>query len=372
MHQTLPDLDPWLIEFQLAVSEIAEDRAALTRAMEVLGRAAGAFAVVFSKSPSNASGEASPTVLATWHTEGVDAALVHRCLAYEPSAPKPNGDAPLIVRMLAEVGDETYRLALARGAGQTWRTEEMFTLRQLTQVVAVAVQRDAAVSALAEDRARIAGVLHNITDCWLQVDASWHIVDHSDAAARFLRQPLDRLMGANLWQVAPGLLSTMTFDLLRTAAADGLVLHFEDYLRDADVWAEFHVYPRSGGLGIYFRDVTARKRSEAELHKLAGFTEHHPTPVLEVDLAGRVRYLNQIAAELASSVGGGDATRLLPSHYRGVVASCLKRNLITRDVPSETYGQRWSWSFRPNPSGGSVFAYASPLRSEAPAPQSAA
>lgn len=361
MSGKLPDLDPWLIEFQLAIAEVQEDRQAPARAVHILAEAAGALAAVFSRAPLETPVEAAH-VLTSWQAAGVGNELLQRCLHYEPSAPKPTGEAPHVVRMLAEFGGRSYRLALARAYESPWKTEEMFTLRQLTHLLASAVHRDAEVMALAEDRARLAGVLHNITDCWLQVDAGWHVIDHSEAAARFFRQPHQQLRGGSLWQVAPCLLNTMAFDLLRTAASDGLILHFEDHIRDPDVWAEFHTYPRQGGLGIYFRDVTARKRAEADLHKLAGFTEHHPTPVLEVDLGGRVRYLNQIATELATSVGGGDPTRLLPSHYRGVVASCLKRNLITRDVPSETYGQRWSWSFRPNPAGGSVFAYASPVR----------
>lgn len=359
MAQALPDLDPWVIEFQQAVSDIAEDASALARSVQLVAQGAGALAAVFARVPPEGAGDVLPTVLATWQAPGIDDALVHRCLVYDPAQPRPAGDTVLLVRMLAQSGGQSYRLALARNAGDSWRTEEMFTLRQLTQLIATTVHREAMVTALAEDRARIAGVLHNITDCWIQVDASWHIVDRSEAAARFLRMPPDRMVGASLWQVAPGLLSGLAFDLLRNAASDGLILNFEDHLRDLDVWAEFHVYPRANGLGIYFRDVSARKRAEADLLKLAGFTEHHPTPVLEVDLAGRVRYLNQIASELAATMGGGDATRLLPSHYRGLVASCLKRNLITRDVPSESFGQRWFWSFRPNPAGGSVFAYAS-------------
>ncbi|MBS0658650.1 MAG: PAS domain-containing protein [Verrucomicrobia bacterium] len=331
----------------------------MSRAVQLVAQGAGALVAVFARVPPEEQGEALPTVLATWQAPGIDDALVHRCLMFDPAQPRPAGDSVLMVRMLAQSGGQTYRLAMARAVGNTWRTEEMFTLRQLTQLIASTVHRETMVQALVEDRARIAGVLHNITDCWIQVDAGWHIVDRSEAAARFFKVPSDRLVGASLWQIAPGLLSGIAFDLLRNSANDGLILNFEDHLRDLDVWAEFHVYPRSHGLGIYFRDITARKRAEADLHKLAGFTEHHPTPVLEVDLAGRVRYLNQIASELAASVGGGDPTRLLPSHYRGVVASCLKRNLITRDVPSETSGQRWAWSFRPNPAGGSVFAYAS-------------
>ena len=55
---------------------------------------------------------------------------------------------------------------------------------------------------------------------------------------------------------------------------------------------------RIDGLIEYFRDVTERKQSEAELARLASFPELNPNPVLEISLSGRIEYINSTARKL--------------------------------------------------------------------------
>jgi PAS domain S-box-containing protein len=55
---------------------------------------------------------------------------------------------------------------------------------------------------------------------------------------------------------------------------------------------------RIDGLIGYFRDVTERKQSEAELARLASFPELNPNPVLEISLSGRIEYINSTARKL--------------------------------------------------------------------------
>jgi PAS domain S-box-containing protein len=56
-----------------------------------------------------------------------------------------------------------------------------------------------------------------------------------------------------------------------------------------------------GFVGI-MREITERKRSEAEVARLASFPERNPNPVLETDLTGKITYLNPAARKLLSQL----------------------------------------------------------------------
>jgi PAS domain S-box-containing protein len=56
-----------------------------------------------------------------------------------------------------------------------------------------------------------------------------------------------------------------------------------------------------GFVGI-IRDITERKRSDAQLARLASFPERNPNPVLEIDLTGKTTYLNPAARKLLSQL----------------------------------------------------------------------
>jgi PAS domain S-box-containing protein len=56
-------------------------------------------------------------------------------------------------------------------------------------------------------------------------------------------------------------------------------------------------------------DITAQKRAQQEIERLASFPEMNPNPVLEVDEGGRVLYANPVAREAAASLGVAEGVR---------------------------------------------------------------
>src|ERR687890_1771196 len=48
----------------------------------------------------------------------------------------------------------------------------------------------------------------------------------------------------------------------------GNSVHFEEFNPWLDIWVEINAYPSEGGLAIYFRDITERKRREEERDRL--------------------------------------------------------------------------------------------------------
>jgi PAS domain S-box-containing protein len=70
------------------------------------------------------------------------------------------------------------------------------------------------------------------------------------------------------------------------------------------IWVSVTVSPIMDGggqvVGIsgIIRDITDRKRAEAEVVRLASFPQMNPTPIVEVDAAGNVSYMNPAAERL--------------------------------------------------------------------------
>ena len=58
------------------------------------------------------------------------------------------------------------------------------------------------------------------------------------------------------------------------------------------------LYPAGGELWVTMTDVTRRKHAEDRLAYLASFPEQNPNPILELDLEGKIRYLNPTAEQL--------------------------------------------------------------------------
>ncbi|MBT0654400.1 PAS domain-containing protein [Geomobilimonas luticola] len=64
-----------------------------------------------------------------------------------------------------------------------------------------------------------------------------------------------------------------------------------------------------------------RKRTTAEIERLATFPQLNPNPVIELDMAGRVTFCNRAAQEIVDSIGGGDVDVLLPRDMKEILAS---------------------------------------------------
>jgi PAS domain S-box-containing protein len=72
----------------------------------------------------------------------------------------------------------------------------------------------------------------------------------------------------------------------------------------SEIIAEVHstrlIDATGGTLGfvVVYRDITERKQMEVELERLASFPKINPNPIIEVDMVGRVHFLNPAADQL--------------------------------------------------------------------------
>jgi PAS domain S-box-containing protein len=98
------------------------------------------------------------------------------------------------------------------------------------------------------------------------VDARFRFV--SDRAAQILKVRPQDLLGRSAWEMFPRARGTKFEQGYDAAQQTGQPQHFEEYYPEPlDAWLECHVYPSDGEHTIYFRDVTARRTSDAALRQ---------------------------------------------------------------------------------------------------------
>jgi PAS domain S-box-containing protein len=113
--------------------------------------------------------------------------------------------------------------------------------------------------------AHFSAILESIGDAFIACDANWRIIYFNGAAERITGTPREKLLGRNGWEVFPEAIGSRLEKELRQAAG-GESRDFEYCYGVTDQWFHVRTFPREGGgITIYFVDITARKKIEADL-----------------------------------------------------------------------------------------------------------
>jgi NO-binding membrane sensor protein with MHYT domain/nitrogen-specific signal transduction histidine kinase len=159
--------------------------------------------------------------------------------------------------------------------------------------------------------AQIARIFESITDAFYSVNRKWEFTYVNRVAREVLRQylpPSKPLLGERLWNVVPDLVGSQFEQEARAAMETGEPKHFEFALRGTDQWIEVRVYPSSDGLSVYFRDITDRRKSQAELEEavrsrdefLSIASHELKTPLTALKLRSQMRLLALHSGQLAT------------------------------------------------------------------------
>ena len=120
-------------------------------------------------------------------------------------------------------------------------------------------------------RERAVTILESITDGFIALDRDWRFTYINAAAERITALSRRAVIGRDFWETFPGSYDSEIGVRYREAVATRTTAVFDGYYEAWGRWFEIRAYPsKDGGLSLYFRDITQRKRAEAERDRLLG------------------------------------------------------------------------------------------------------
>jgi len=135
-------------------------------------------------------------------------------------------------------------------------------------------------------------LLQLISEGFVFVDQDFCVREINEVGLRMARRPLSDFLGRSLWDLAPELHDSEVKPLFMDAMRERKPLSFEQFYRWTDgreSWLEMRAHPTDGGLAVFYRDISDKKRSEEELARAQAELMH----------ASRLSAMGTMAATLA-------------------------------------------------------------------------
>jgi PAS domain S-box-containing protein len=182
-------------------------------------------------------------------------------------------DLPVIM-LSARAGEEAQVEGLQAGADDY--LAKPFSARELLARVGanldVARMRREANAAVRASEARLRGVLEGMAEGFALLDRDFRIVEINDEGCRLDDRAKDVLIGKTHWEAYPGSETSELGRLYKRAMRDRQTVALEHRYTWGDghhAWLDMRAYPtEDGGLAIFYRDVTDRRRAQDDLREL--------------------------------------------------------------------------------------------------------
>jgi signal transduction histidine kinase/CheY-like chemotaxis protein len=184
--------------------------------------------------------------------------------AQAPAGPAPGEHG---INLLGSNGERLGRIALVRADGGWLSVEDDLVLEQFARAVASALESATLLADTMRAKSELEQILSTLSDGMLVLDRGWRIRHANAAAGRYLQHRHEAMLGANVWDLLPGLRDGEAPERLEAAVARGQDAAFTSFYPPLNAWFEIRAFPFAGGLTVYFRDVTVQRETEEKLRQ---------------------------------------------------------------------------------------------------------
>ncbi|WP_121822367.1 PAS domain-containing protein [Halostella salina] len=136
-------------------------------------------------------------------------------------------------------------------------------------------------------------ILDRVADAFFALDNAWRFTYLNDRARELLDRDGEGLQGRVIWDVFPETADTPFPNQFHHAMDEGEDVAFETFYNPIGTWFEVRAYPSETGLSVYLRDVSERKRREAEADQHAAIVEAVHDGVVTINADDEIAYVNR-------------------------------------------------------------------------------
>ena len=146
---------------------------------------------------------------------------------------------------------------------------------------------------------RLNNVLESVTDGFVTMDEDWRLTYVNRSAERIFGLHRSKIIGKSGLDVFPEGVGSRIHQELDRARSEHRAVEFESWYAPGERWFEVRAHPAAdGGLSVYFRDVTRRKRARESIALQARLLDTVGQAVVAVGTDGIVFYCNRAAEEM--------------------------------------------------------------------------
>jgi PAS domain S-box-containing protein len=181
----------------------------------------------------------------------------------------PNGEELFILLVTAR--DDAQDLERALQAGANDYLIKPLDPARLNVRLSVAERRIRALAERNQARAelqeavrKMTDILEKTSDGFFAVDRDWKFTFVNRQAEKLLDRRREDLIGQDFWVELPEFTRDAFEKNYRRAMSEQVAVEFEASDASGKVWFELLAYPSGGGVSVFLRDVTDRKRVEEE------------------------------------------------------------------------------------------------------------
>jgi len=163
-------------------------------------------------------------------------------------------------------------------------------------------------------------IVESISDAFYAVDEDWRFIYVNSEAERLWDRPRETLLGRVIWDEFPDARDSESYEAHILAAREARPVSLETESAGLGLWLQVDIYPGESGLTVFFRDVTERRKAEAERERL----------YLEADQANRAKasFLAVMSHELRTPLNAVVGfTELLEAEISGPLTQMQRKHL---------------------------------------------
>ncbi|MBL7872509.1 MAG: PAS domain S-box protein [Cyclobacteriaceae bacterium] len=117
---------------------------------------------------------------------------------------------------------------------------------------------------LKESEAKYRKVIERVSDAFVALDSNWCYTYVNKLAGEIFGRDPQTLIGKHIWTEFPTGVGQPFYKAYAKAMETQTYQYLEEYYPPWDKYFENHIYPSLEGLTIYFKDITAKKKTEQE------------------------------------------------------------------------------------------------------------